>query len=118
MLKIKSHAKRAEKKELIHTLTIKQWNEIKEIFNNKCCYCGRERILEQDHFIPLSKGGAYTFNNIVPACKSCNSGKRNNDFFEWYPKQKFYSKEKEGYILKHIKEKKEGEVDVNTESVI
>ena len=31
--------------------------------------------LEQEHVIPLSKGGALTLHNIVPACRSCNSKK-------------------------------------------
>ena len=58
--------------------------------------------LHQEHFIPLSKGGGYTHNNIIPACRSCNSSKWNNNFFDWYPKQEFYSEEKENFILNFI----------------
>ena len=99
---------RARKKQLPNTLTIKQWENIKKDFNNSCAYCGmteKEHIeiygqqLHQEHFIALSEGGEYTHNNIIPACISCNSSKGNKDFFEWYPQQPYYSKERERKIL-------------------
>jgi len=59
------------------TLTEEQWQIIKNMFKQKCVYCGkRTRRLTKDHVIPLSQGGALTLSNIVPACKSCNSKKR------------------------------------------
>jgi 5-methylcytosine-specific restriction endonuclease McrA len=73
-----------------------------ETFDNKCAYCGKEKPLAQDHFVPLSKGGEYTNNNIICSCKSCNSSKSDKDFFEWYPEQLFYSKEREAKILKYL----------------
>lgn len=73
---IQSQRRAARAKELPHTLTRSEWNEIKDQFQNRCAYCG-ERFdhLTQDHAIPLSRGGAYTRENIVPACRSCNSKK-------------------------------------------
>ena len=56
------------------TLTKNEWQEILNKFNNKCAYCG-EKAEAQDHIIPLSKGGHHTKENVVPACKSCNSKK-------------------------------------------
>lgn len=97
----------AKKKELPNTLTAEQWIFIKDVFDNKCAYCGRELPLAQDHFIPLSKGGEYTVNNIIPACKSCNSSKRSEDFFKWYPNYEYYSKERERFILKYLEYKKD-----------
>lgn len=97
---------RAAKRKLPNNLTEKQWNVIKSKFDNKCAYCGQVLPLEQEHFIPLSKGGEYTLNNIIPSCKSCNCSKCNMDFFKWYPKQSFYSKQREKTILKHLKYKK------------
>ena len=94
--------RRAEKKQLMNSLTYEQWGKIKERFNCKCAYCGQEKPLEREHFIPLSKGGEYTHNNIVPSCKVCNSSKGAKDFFEWYPKYKYYSKKREKNILEFL----------------
>ena len=84
------------------TLTIAQWENIKLYFNNTCCYCGKELPLAQEHFIALSMGGEYTHNNIISACKSCNSSKQDRDFFVWYPMQPYYSKKREKKILKYL----------------
>ncbi|MCK5104072.1 MAG: HNH endonuclease [Cyclobacteriaceae bacterium] len=43
----------------------------------KCQYCGRERELTLDHLIPKAKGGKTSWNNLVTACKKCNSKKGN-----------------------------------------
>ena len=93
---------KAKKRTLEATLTLEQWVKIKDYFNEKCAYCGKESKLEQEHFTPLSKGGEYTHNNIIPACKSCNSSKRDKNFFEWYPKQKYYNKKREVEILNFL----------------
>jgi hypothetical protein len=94
--------RRARELQLPSTLTLEQWEQIKQYFNNKCAYCGRELPLFREHFIALSKGGEYSKNNIVPSCRSCNSSKRDKDFFKWYPKHKFYSKTREQNILKFL----------------
>lgn len=39
----------------------------------KCQYCGSSKDLTLDHVIPKSKGGKSTWNNLVTACKRCNS---------------------------------------------
>lgn len=94
--------RRARKRLLPSTLTIQQWENIKEHFNNACAYCGKELPLTQEHLIPVTKGGEYTHNNITCACQSCNSSKRNKDFFVWYPIQPYYSKKREQKILKYL----------------
>ncbi|WP_397368836.1 HNH endonuclease [Paenibacillus anseongensis] len=50
--------------------------------DNKCFYCGEKMTknagLKQrtrDHLIPLSRGVSDYIENIVPACRSCNSFK-------------------------------------------
>jgi len=42
----------------------------------ECQYCGRpaENV---DHVIPKSKGGGHTWDNVVAACRPCNSRKEN-----------------------------------------
>ncbi|WLF70486.1 HNH endonuclease [Clostridium septicum] len=78
------------------------WDNLKS-YCKECAYCGRSlKKLTQDHLIPLSKGGNYTKNNIIPVCRNCNSKKHTKDFFTWYKEQNFYSKERENKIVKYI----------------
>lgn len=66
------------------TLTLADWRKALAYFDNKWAYCGELLdIVHQEHFIPLSKGGGYTKNNIVPACKTCNQKKRNLNPLDW-----------------------------------
>lgn len=65
-------------------LTYAQWLEILAAYDYRCVYCPascpdckkRTHKLTQDHVTPISKGGHHTRSNIVPACGSCNSSKR------------------------------------------
>lgn len=45
-------------------------------WGHRCWICGASDRLELDHVKPLSRGGAHALCNIRPACKSCNSRKR------------------------------------------
>ena len=71
----------AKEREMINTLTAKEWLEILKKYNYRCAYCGKEFNLftkpERNHMIPISKGGNNTKENVVPACRSCNSKKYN-----------------------------------------
>lgn len=68
--------RRARENELPHTLTDSEWEEIVKKYHYLCIYCGcSDKRLTQDHWIPITKGGGYTAENIVPACQSCNSRK-------------------------------------------
>ena len=98
---------RTRKRQLVSNLTAEQWKQIKQHFNNRCAYCGQEKPLAQEHFIPLSKDGEYTANNIIPSCKSCNSSKSNKYFKEWYPKYKYYNKKREKTILDFLNYKQD-----------
>lgn len=40
-----------------------------------CVYCGTKRNLVLDHLIPVNRGGPGVPDNLVTACKGCNSGK-------------------------------------------
>ncbi len=48
-----------------------------------CCYCGSRDYLSVDHLIPTKRGGANTGDNLVWACRSCNSSKCARDALEW-----------------------------------
>jgi 5-methylcytosine-specific restriction endonuclease McrA len=54
------------------TFTSDEWLACLAAFDQCCVYCGTTKRIEQDHFIPLKLGGAFTADNIVPACKPCN----------------------------------------------
>jgi len=43
--------------------------------NHTCQYCG-SRADSIDHVTPKSRGGTHTWENVVAACRSCNSRKR------------------------------------------
>lgn len=73
----------ARKKSLPATLTEEDWQRALDHFGHRCAYCGREGRLAQEHFVPLTLGGPYTPDNIVPSCKPCNTRKRNHLPEEW-----------------------------------
>lgn len=75
-------------------LTIEEWENTKKHFNNQCAYCGSNDKLTYDHFIPFSKGGTFTEDNIIPACSRCNASKNDKEFIQWYSNQDFYSFDK------------------------
>lgn len=104
-INIKNQSRRAGKIKLLNTLTLEQWQAIKEHFNNSCAYCGEEKPLTQEHFYPLYLGGEYSVSNIVCACGRCNSSKSSRLFATWYPSQAFYSKSREKKILSYLKYK-------------
>lgn len=58
-----------------HTLTASQWTVIVAAYRGRCAYCGKRCDLQQEHVIPLSRGGLHTAANVVPACKDCNAHK-------------------------------------------
>ncbi|TAF66927.1 MAG: HNH endonuclease [Cytophagales bacterium] len=42
---------------------------------NKCQYCGSTQDLTLDHVLPRSRGGLSSWDNLVTACRQCNSKK-------------------------------------------
>lgn len=109
LIKRLSEAKRrAIKSSLPYNYSEVEWKMCKEYFNNECAYCGQyTKELDQEHFIPVKEKGEYTVNNIIPACRRCNPSKNAKDFFEWYPKQPYYSRKKEIKILEYLGYSKE-----------
>lgn len=67
------------------TLSVAEWNTIKDAFDHGCAYCGiHSERLTQDHVMPVSRGGAHIMGNVVPACKSCNCRKSDKTPEEWF----------------------------------
>jgi len=53
-----------------------EWYAILESFGHQCAYCQAADVpLEQEHVIPISRGGEHSARNIVPACRTCNARK-------------------------------------------
>lgn len=51
-----------------------------------CHYCGKTvkaKELTMDHVVPVSRGGKSTKGNVVPACKDCNTKKKQLMPIEW-----------------------------------
>lgn len=94
--------RRTMKAKLEHSFTTNDWKTVMSEFNHECAYCGEEKKLTQDHFIPLYSGGEFTINNVIPACINCNSSKSNKSFDVWYPTYKYYSKHRERKILEFL----------------
>lgn len=48
-----------------------------------CNYCGADEKLSLDHIFPQALGGKDHGDNLVYACRSCNSSKGKKDLMEW-----------------------------------
>lgn len=89
------HNRNAAKNKTIHNFTKSEWEECLKFFDYKDAYTGLPmEIISQDHIIPVSKGGSYTKQNIVPCERRINSSKSNTDMGKWYKLQPFYSEER------------------------
>ena len=65
-------------------LTVAQWLAIREAWAATCAYCGTvDAGLQKDCVLPISRGGRYTLENVVPACRSCNASKSNDEVTSW-----------------------------------
>ncbi len=56
---------------------------LKMVLPQACGYCGGRERLSVDHLIPTKRGGANVGDNLVWACRSCNSAKCARDMLEW-----------------------------------
>ena len=66
-----------------HDLAPDQWEALAEAWGG-CAYCGAaDTTLQKDCVMALSRGGRYTLDNIVPACRSCNASKCNDEVTSW-----------------------------------
>lgn len=76
-----------------YRISAKKTSEVFRKTNGKCFYCGEQlpqdteyldwggkvvsshRNWNIDHVIPISKGGGYNIENLVPSCSQCNAQK-------------------------------------------
>jgi hypothetical protein len=92
--RIQNHRYITQKRNLPFSFTIDDWKRALNYFGGACAVCGRkpdeQHTIAADHWIPLSKGGATTINNIVPLCHAkkggratCNNRKKNKMPDQW-----------------------------------
>jgi hypothetical protein len=76
--------------ELTPKLAKKRYRQsIYEAWNHKCVYCKADAT-SLDHIVPRFKSGSSNRNNLVPACRTCNSNKASTKMEEWYVQQEFF----------------------------
>lgn len=61
--------------------------ELLKLSKQPCFYCGATERLTVDHVIAIARGGRDSIGNLVSACKSCNSQKRELTIMEWRKKR-------------------------------
>lgn len=61
--------------------------QVIEKYGNVCFYCLNNDFEHLDHYIPLSKGGNHTLENVRPACQKCNNKKYNKLPAEFVPEK-------------------------------
>jgi 5-methylcytosine-specific restriction endonuclease McrA len=81
-----------------HDLSDEQWAALKEAWQG-CAYCGvADTPLQRDCVLALSRGGRYTLANIVPACRSCNTSKCNDEVTGWLRRKRL---DERTFLLRH-----------------
>ena len=71
-----------------HDLSDEHWDALTTEWRG-CAYCGAsDRPLQRDCVQPISRGGRYTLDNVVPACGPCNASKSNDEVTSWLRRKK------------------------------
>jgi 5-methylcytosine-specific restriction endonuclease McrA len=82
-----------------HDLSDEQWSALKDAWSG-CAYCGATvESLQRDCVLPLSRGGRYTLDNIVPACRSCNTSKCNDEVTSWLRRKRL---DERAFLLRQV----------------
>jgi 5-methylcytosine-specific restriction endonuclease McrA len=80
-------------------LTASEWTAIRDAWGGGCAYCGAtDAALQRDCVLALSRGGRYTIDNIVPACRSCNASKSNGEVTSWLRRKRL---DEAAFLLRH-----------------
>ena len=79
-------------------LTDLEWGVLRDAWGG-CAYCGAaDRPLQKDCVLPISRGGRYTVDNVVPACGVCNASKCNTEVVSWLRRKKL---DERAFLLRH-----------------
>jgi len=82
-----------------HDLSDEQWTALKVAWGG-CAYCGAaDESPQRDCVLPISRGGRYTLDNIVPACRSCNASKCNDEVTSWLRRRRL---DERAFLLRQL----------------
>ena len=97
--KVRATRRRRRRMALVeHDLTAAQWQALTAAWGG-CAYCGSASgALQRDCVLPISRGGRYTLGNVVPACRSCNASKCNDEVTGWLRRKHF---DEGAFLLRH-----------------
>lgn len=56
---------------------------LRKLKSSPCVNCGSMDRIEEDHIIPVSRGGRHSEGNLQPMCRSCNASKQDKFMVEW-----------------------------------
>lgn len=81
-----------------HDLSDEQWLALQEAWAG-CAYCGTsDGAMQRDCVLALSRGGRYTLENVVPACRSCNASKCNDEVTGWLRRKRL---DERAFLVRH-----------------
>lgn len=79
-----AHSERRRRASKIATqvaaISVQQYADLLENYGGNCWICSVDldsEALHWDHYVPLSRGGTHTLNNLRPSCGPCNLRKSN-----------------------------------------
>lgn len=79
-----AHARRAR---MVGTdaceVSTRDWRRLVQRYGGLCAYCRIRPWTDQDHVIPLVRGGRHAIGNVLPACGRCNRSKGARLLVEW-----------------------------------
>jgi 5-methylcytosine-specific restriction endonuclease McrA len=82
-----------------HDLTDAQWQALLDAWGG-CAYCGTSASsFQKDCVLPISRGGRYTLDNVVPACRSCNASKCNVEVTAWLRRKRL---DERRFLVRHV----------------
>src|SRR5688572_678840 len=81
-----------------HDLTDAAWTQLQKAWGG-CAYCGAtDTPLQRDCVLAISRGGRYTLDNVVPACRSCNTSKCNTEVTGWMRRKRL---DERTFLVRH-----------------
>jgi 5-methylcytosine-specific restriction endonuclease McrA len=82
-----------------HDLSDEAWAALRAAWG-WCAYCGApDEPLQRDCVLAISRGGRYKFDNVVPACPSCNASECNAEVTGWLRRKRL---DERAFLVRHL----------------